>query len=74
MKLNFDELVKQKIIYLDNERNRGLKDGDLDTLVKVIENSKVLEGLVLSNNNLTLSDGKLATAIAKNTSLKEPHH
>ena len=68
MKLNFDELVKQEII---NLKFKGLRDDDLDILYKVIEQSTVLEELNLSLNYLTLADGKLANAIAKNTTLKE---
>ena len=64
MKLNFDELIKRKII---NLRSKGLKDDDLDILYKVIEENTVLEQLHLGDNNLTLSDGKLAKAIANNT-------
>ena len=67
--LNFDVLVKQKFIDL---KNRGLFDGDLDhVLYQVIEQSTVLEDLWLEGNNLTLDDGKLANAIAKNTTLKK---
>ena len=67
MKLNFNELVKQKDIRLFN---RGLRDDDLDPLIKVIEQSTVLEELDLSCNELTLADGKLAHAIAKNKTIK----
>ena len=67
--LNFDVLVKQKFINLSD---RGLFDGDLDhVLYQVIEQSTVLEDLWLEGNNLTLDDGKLANAIAKNTTLKK---
>ena len=67
--LNFDVLVKQKFINLSDG---GLFDGDLDhVLYQVIEQSTVLEDLWLEGNNLTLADGKLANAIAKNTTLKK---
>lgn len=70
MKFKFDELVKQKIIYL----REGLSDDDLDILYKVVEQSIFLERLYLSDNNkLTLADGKLANAIAKNTTIKVLH-
>jgi len=68
MKLNYDELIEQKTIYLEYE---GLKDNDLDVLYQVIEQSTVLEKLDLGHNNLTLADGKLANAIANNTTLKK---
>ena len=67
MKLNFDELIKKEKI---NHGNKGLCDDDLDVLCHVIEQSKVLERLRLSYNKLTLADGKLANAIATNTTLK----
>ena len=74
MKFNIDELGKQKIIDLPKlsfmKGWEDLRDDDLDDLIKVIEQSTVLERLNLSGNNLTLADGKLAKAIAKNTSLK----
>ena len=68
MNFNYEKLVKKKRI---NLILKGLCDDDLDILYKVIVESTVLEALSLSNNQLTLSDGKLANAIAKNTSLKE---
>ena len=68
MNFNFEKLVKKKRI---NLILKGLCDDDLDVLYKVIGESTVLEALSLSNNQLTLSDGKLANAIAKNTTLKE---
>lgn len=53
MKLNFDELIKWKIIFL---RHEGLNDDDdLNVLYKVIEQSTVLEELHLNNNMLTLT-------------------
>ena len=77
--LNYDELIKKKEIHLED---RGLFDDDLDVLIKVIEQSTVLEKLYLDNrywieeieenrNKLTLADGKFAKAIAKNTTLKK---
>jgi len=68
MNFNFEKLVKKRRI---NLILKGLCDDGLDILYKVIGESTVLEALSLSNNNLTLSDGKLADAIAKNTTLKE---
>jgi len=59
MKLNFDELIKQDTIDL---RDKGLRDDGLDVLYQIIEQSTVLRWLNLSNNKLTLSDGKLAKA------------
>ena len=68
MNFNFEKLVKKRRI---NLILKGLCDDGLDILYKVIGESTVLEALSLSNNQLTLSDGKLANAIAKNTTLKE---
>ena len=48
-----------------------MDDDDLDRLTKVIEQSKVLKTLHLSDNELTLADGKLTNAIAKNATLKK---
>lgn len=66
-KMNFDNLVTQKSIYLNN---RGLRDGDLDVLVDVLQKSSVLEELDLSYNLITLADGKLTAALAKNRTLR----
>jgi len=68
MKLNYDELIKQKDVKLSN---KGSQDDALDVLYKVIEQSTVLEILWLSYNKLTLADGKLASAIAKSKTIKE---
>jgi len=68
IKLSFEKLVKQKTIDLRN--NIHLCGDDLDVLMKVIKQSTVLEELDLECNNLTLADGKLANAIATNTTLK----
>ena len=68
MKLaDLDKFVNQKEIHLYNE---GLNDDDLDVLYKVIDQSAVLEELDLGYNELTLADGNLTNAIAKNTTLK----
>lgn len=53
-----------------NRGNYDLNDDDLDRFIKVIEQSKVLKTLNLSDNELTLADRKLTNAIAKNTTLK----
>jgi len=82
--MKFDELIKQeainfrKLIGFNYQPGRGLGAGDLDTLVKVIEQSTVLQELDLSWCNLTLHDdsyslakkGNIAKAIAKNTTIK----
>ena len=67
LNLNYTKLIKKKDIDLNN---KGLLDDDLDILYKVIEQSTALEHLDLSYNRLTLSDGKLANAMAKNTTLQ----
>ena len=80
----FDELIKQeainfgKLVGFNYQTGRGLGAGDLDTLVKVIEQSTILKELDLSRCNLTLHDdsyslakkGNIAKAIAKNTTIK----
>ena len=63
-----NELVKQKTIDLYNE---GLRDEDIDVLIKAIGQNIAPEGLCLDGNKLTLADGKLANAIAKNTTIKK---
>ena len=55
-------------IHLSNKR---LHDDDLDILIKVIEESTVLEELYLNYNELTLADGNLTNAIANNTTLRK---
>ena len=67
MTLHFNELINQKKIDLENT---GLVDDDLEVIYKVIEQSTDLEELRLMDNELTLANGKLATAIAKNTTIK----
>jgi len=68
MTLDFDKLVKQKVIHLNREDLKGVDD--LDTLVKIIKQSTLLRMLDLRWANLTLSDRKLTNAIAKNTTIK----
>ena len=70
MKLELDELVKQDVINLSYKYS--LSNDDLDVLCPAIEKSTVLHTLKLGlgDNKLTLADGKLANAIAKNTTLK----
>ena len=43
---------------------------NLDGLIKVIQESKVLEELDLSDNGITLADGKFTDALAKNKTLR----
>ena len=63
MKFNFDELVTKTVIELKDD---DFRDDDLaDVLINVIKQSSVLEKLDLTNNELTLADGKLTKAIAK---------
>ena len=65
------KLIKKKYINLGY---KGLSDNDLDdVLCHVIKESSVLYELGLHDNNITLADGKLANAIAKNTTLKRLH-
>jgi len=67
IKLNLNELIKEKVCL----EKKGLQDDDLDALCKVIVKSTFLHELSLRGNKLTLSNGKLADAIAKNTTLKK---
>jgi len=70
MKLELDELVKQDVINLSYKYS--LSNDDLDVLIEAIEQEgTATETLSLDGNKLTLADGKLAAAIAKNTTLKE---
>jgi len=66
MKLDFDDFATKDEDVI-NLNNKGLRDDELDIISKVIEQSTVLEKLDLRGNHLTLDDGKLANAIAKNT-------
>lgn len=66
--MKFDRLVKQKQINLGDQ---GLRDGDLDVLVKVLQKSKVLEQLSLYGNQITLADGKFTNALANNHTLRK---
>ena len=63
--LNFDELLKQEVIGLNHHAAL-----DLDPLYEVIEQSTVLKELFLGGNHLTLSNGKLANAVANNVTIK----
>ncbi|KAL9185900.1 hypothetical protein ACHAXT_003677 [Thalassiosira profunda] len=65
--MDFDYLVQQKSI---NLLGKNLYDGDLDVLVKVLRESKVLEELWLDHNRITLADGKLTDALAENRTLR----
>ena len=66
MTLDFDKLVKQKVIHITED----LHDDDLDVLCKVIERTALLRMLDLRWANLTLSDRKLTNAIAKSKTIK----
>ena len=81
---NYAELTKQGTFSLELA-NMGLHDDDLDVLIEAIKQNAVFTRLSLRNyteeyrkimlllpyrNKLTLADGKLADAIAKNTTLK----
>ena len=54
-----------------NGSNKDLKDEDLDELIKEINTSTVLREIKLSNNLITLADGRFTAALASNTSLQK---
>ena len=68
--MNFDELVRQEEI---NLHDKGLRDDDLDVLIKVLQKSTVLKKLHLYTNYLTLADGKFADALKENVTLQVLH-
>lgn len=61
------KLVLRKEIVLDYN---GLWDDDLDPVINVLKNSKVIEELRLKYNEVTLSSGKFAEALAYNRTLR----
>mmetsp|Transcript_5346 Transcript_5346/g.9457 ORF Transcript_5346/g.9457 Transcript_5346/m.9457 type:complete len:291 (+) Transcript_5346:119-991(+) len=67
--MNFDDLVKRERIYLDD---KDLHDGDSDieVLIRVLQESEVLEVLLLCSNQITLSDGTFTDALAQNHTLR----
>ena len=67
MALIFSELVKQKNIDLTG---KGLGDGDLGVLVRVLQKSRVLKTLYLEDNEIHFSDDEFANALAGNRTLE----
>jgi len=51
--------------------NKALQDGDLDEIIKEINTSTVLREIKLSNNLITLADGRFTSALASNTSIRK---
>eukprot|EP00584_Thalassiosira_punctigera_P023976 CAMPEP_0172560848 /NCGR_PEP_ID=MMETSP1067-20121228/90462_1 /TAXON_ID=265564 ORGANISM="Thalassiosira punctigera, Strain Tpunct2005C2" /NCGR_SAMPLE_ID=MMETSP1067 /ASSEMBLY_ACC=CAM_ASM_000444 /LENGTH=48 /DNA_ID= /DNA_START= /DNA_END= /DNA_ORIENTATION= len=48
--MNFDDLVRKERIYLVD---RGLDENDIEVLARVLEESDVLDVLLLSSNRVT---------------------
>ena len=65
--MDFGDLVTKKCIDL---MGFNLHDSEIDVLNEVIKKSKVLEVLLLCNNNLTLANGRFTDALAKNCTLR----
>ena len=63
---NDSEIERVKCI---TRNNKDLRDEDLDEIIKEIETSAVLGEIKLSNNLITLADGRFTTALTSNTSL-----
>jgi Ran GTPase-activating protein (RanGAP) involved in mRNA processing and transport len=51
--------------------NKNMRDEDLDEIIKELETSNVLSEIKLSNNVITLADGRFMTALASNTSIRK---
>ena len=67
---DFANLVQRETIDLCS---RNLGDGDLEVLTKVLRESKVLQKMWLSDNRVTLADGKFTDALAENCTLRFLH-
>jgi len=65
--MNYQDLIKKEIIWLDDKE---LYDEDMGVLVKVVQESEVLEGLLLCSNHITLADGAFTSALAQNHTLR----
>ena len=65
--MNFADLVTQQFINLGG---KGLRDSDLDVLIKVLQKSTVHEELWLDDNQITLADNKFTNALARNRTLR----
>mmetsp|Transcript_21645 Transcript_21645/g.32887 ORF Transcript_21645/g.32887 Transcript_21645/m.32887 type:complete len:251 (+) Transcript_21645:90-842(+) len=68
--MDYNKLVTRKEIILDYN---GLWDDDLDVIIKVLKDTQVLEELRLKFNEITLSSGKFAEALAYNRTLRVLH-
>ena len=64
--MDFNHLMKQRCIDLINMK---LHDGDLEVLTKVLQQSTVLQTLLLCKNNLTFANGRFIKALAHNKTL-----
>jgi Ran GTPase-activating protein (RanGAP) involved in mRNA processing and transport len=53
-----------------NRSRKALRDEDLDEIIKEMETNSALSEIKLSNNLMTLADGRFATALASNTSIQ----
>lgn len=65
--MNYEDLITKEIIWLDDQ---NLYDEDMEVLVKVVQESEVLEGLLLCSNHITLADGAFTSALAQNRTLR----
>jgi len=65
--MNFDDLVRKERIYLVD---RGLDENDIEVLARVLEESDVLDVLLLSSNHVTLAEGTFADALSRNNTLR----
>jgi len=68
--MDYAKLVKRKEIILDYN---GLWDDDLDVIIKVLKDTTVLQELRLKFNEITLSSGKFAEALAYNRTVRVLH-
>jgi Ran GTPase-activating protein (RanGAP) involved in mRNA processing and transport len=65
---NGSKIERVKCIY---RSHKNLHDEDLDDIIKELETSTVLMEVNLSNNLITLADGRFTAALASNTSLQK---
>lgn len=64
---NFDALRQKRKISL---RCKELQDDDLDVVIRVLQESTILEEIYLYGNRITLADGKFTDALANNNNLR----
>ncbi|KAL7553264.1 hypothetical protein ACHAWF_016519 [Thalassiosira exigua] len=64
--MDFDSLAHKKRIQLVD---KGLKDADMDMLVRILSESTSMLALILGKNQITLADGAFCRALATNRTL-----